>query len=147
MRKIIIGLLIFILMLTNVAYASSPSITIRDTIKCKPKVEFTILNYQEDGTFTWEVILAILNEQLPNEQFEKFHLDEILRLHLEEEYEEIAWYFIVPYQPQHNVYALFVNEDGTIIITKGIVQEDSWIVFDFSEVQPEYVIMYVFSDM
>ena len=88
----------------------------------------------------------ILQWYYPRVKFNRFHLDEVLILHLDRNYQQVSWRFIEHYKPSNSVYALFVNENYTMVVRKGTISSDSWVTFDFSGLDVGQVVMYVISN-
>lgn len=150
MKKIFIFLLICLMMIPFVgaqAAEGSPSADIPSVfIRVSPRVPFSLLQGNEDGILSEDIVFMILQWYYPRVKFNRFHLDEILILNLEHAYQEVSWNFIIQYRPSNSVYALFVNEEGTMAVRKGVISQDSWVTFDFSGLDLGQEIMYVVSN-
>ena len=88
----------------------------------------------------------ILQEFDENNDWHRYHLDEGFILFLDKPYEIVEVTFPIPYSELTTIYGVFITEEERTFVTYGIVTEKGSVLFDFSYLPVENMIMFVVSN-
>lgn len=148
MKKLFsILLLIVMLCVPFNSLAGTPSPTIKSLYKFNPAIKFEFLDQRLinlDLNY-WEPFM-ILQEFDENNDWHRYHLDEGFILFLDKPYEIVEVTFPIPYSELTTIYGVFITEEERTFVTYGIVTEKGSVLFDFSYLPVEDIIMFVVSN-
>lgn len=144
MKKIFSIFLVFVMLfVANAAYATSPSIELKDLYKVNPSIPMEV--GVDVSKTVYPIVIDFYDAFLIMGLGPDFHLDDIVVLYLDNMYQLVNFKFPTTYPQDTGVMAIFFGSG--IWIRTGMVLEDGSVTFDMTEVYGDEVEMFIFSNL